>query len=68
MIIDYISQKIKILSLFAILLVLFIHSGFHEADTFALNAMITELFSGILGNVAVPLFYVISGYLFFWHT
>jgi surface polysaccharide O-acyltransferase-like enzyme len=63
----YLSEKIKILSAISILLVLYIHSGFHanEIEGMTLNHYIQEFISGMIGRCAVPLFYIISGYLFF---
>ena len=64
---QYISEKIKVLSFASILLVLYIHSGFHadEIENMIWAQNIQIYISGILGRCAVPLFYVISGYLFF---
>lgn len=64
---QYLSEKIKLLSAIAILLVLYIHSGFHpdEIQGMALNHNTQELISTMIGRCAVPLFYTISGYLFF---
>jgi len=64
----FVSDKIKVLSFFSILLVLYIHSGFH---TFELNGTIINVYvqtaiSGRIGRCAVPLFFMISGYLFFY--
>jgi surface polysaccharide O-acyltransferase-like enzyme len=64
---QYLSDKIKILSAIAILFVLYIHSGFH-ADEIAgmpLNDYVQGFISGMLGRCAVPMFFAISGYLFF---
>ena len=63
----FLSDKIKILSLFLIILVLYIHSGFHanEIDGMYWNNFIQEYISGKIGRLAVPLFFMISGYLFF---
>jgi surface polysaccharide O-acyltransferase-like enzyme len=63
----YLSDKIKILSAAAIMLVLYIHSDFHadEIVGMTLNSQIQTFISRMLGRCAVPLFYVISGYLFF---
>lgn len=65
----YLSQKIKILSFISIILVLYIHSGFHdypnEIQGMAFNFRLQEFISGMIGRCAVPLFYAISGYLFF---
>jgi surface polysaccharide O-acyltransferase-like enzyme len=64
---QYLSEKIKLLSTVAILLVLYIHSGFHndEIEGMALNHYTQEAISTLIGRCAVPLFYTISGYLFF---
>lgn len=67
--IQYLSQKIRILSFLSIILVLYIHSGFHdypnEIQGMTFNFKLQEAISGMLGRCAVPLFYAISGYLFF---
>ena len=72
MITDYISDKIKVLSLVAIVLVLYIHSGFHDYPHEILgmqfNHYLQDAVSGKLGRCAVPLFYMISGFLFFQHV
>ena len=66
---QYLSDKIKVLSLFSIILVLYIHSGFHdyphEIQGMAFNFTLQEFISGKIGRCAVPLFFAISGYLFF---
>lgn len=66
---QHLSQKIRILSLLSIILVLYIHSGFHdypnEIQGMTFNFKLQEAISGMLGRCAVPLFYAISGYLFF---
>ncbi len=64
---QYLSDKLKVLSLVSILLVLYIHSGFHdfEIGDMPANNAVQELISGMMGRCAVPLFYVISGWLFF---
>ena len=68
----YLSDKIKLLSLFSIILVLYIHSGFHNYSTEILgmkfNNMLQEIISEKIGRCAVPLFYMISGFLFFQNT
>ena len=65
----YLSDKLKVLSFFSIILVLYIHSGFHntpdEIQGMAFNHYLQTSISGMLGRCAVPLFYAISGYLFF---
>lgn len=64
---QYFSEKLKVLSLFSILFVVYIHSGFHsdEIEGMIWNYRFQGGISGMLGRCAVPLFYVISGYLFF---
>lgn len=69
MISSFISEKIKVLSLVAIILVLYIHSGFHDYPHEILgmefNHVLQDVISGKLGRCAVPLFFMISGFLFF---
>lgn len=66
---QYLSDKFKVLSLISIILVLYIHSGFHdypnEIQGMIFNANLQNFISGMIGRCAVPLFYAISGYLFF---
>ena len=64
---SYTSDKIRLLSLILIIFVLYIHSGFHtdEIEGMVMNDKVQEFISGMMGRCAVPLFYVISGYLFF---
>lgn len=64
---QYLSDKLRILSLISIIFVLYIHSGFHadEIKGMLMNDRVQEFISGMMGRCAVPLFYVISGYLFF---
>lgn len=64
---QFLSDKLRVLSLISILFVLYIHSGFHsnEIEGMLWNYRCQEFISGMLGRCAVPLFYVISGYLFF---
>lgn len=64
---QYLSDKLRVLSLVSIILVLYIHSGFHadEIEGMVVNDRVQEFVSGMIGRCAVPLFYVISGYLFF---
>lgn len=68
---SYLSNKIKVLSFLSIILVLYIHSGFHEYPHeiagMSFNIYMQELISGKIGRCAVPLFYAISGYLFFYN-
>lgn len=63
------SDKIKVISFFSIILVLYIHSGFHqlphEIEGMKFNYYLQESISGVVGRCAVPIFFAISGYLFF---
>lgn len=63
---NYNSRKIAILNMFAIMLVLLIHSYYVEAADFPVSNSI-QLITGTYGmaGVAVPLFFFISGLLFF---
>lgn len=63
---SYNSQKIKVLSFVAIMMVLCIHAVFTEAKDFPVATYVQEFcaFSG-LSFVANPLFYCISGFLFY---
>ncbi len=64
---QYLSDKLRVLSLISIIFVLYIHSGFHpnEIEGMVMNDRVQSFISGIMGQCAVPLFYIISGYLFF---
>lgn len=72
MIDQYISDKIKVMSFFCIIVVLYIHSDFHEtADEIAgmmANLCLQTVGSRFVGAMAVPLFFMISGCLFFVHA
>lgn len=65
------SDKIKVMSMICIILVLYIHTGFHDYPHEILgmpfNHYLQNAISGMLGRTAVPIFYMISGYLFFLH-
>ncbi|MFD1294226.1 acyltransferase family protein [Lutibacter holmesii] len=64
---QYLSDKIKLLSLILIVFVLYIHSGF-KVQGFYLNSFIQDLVSNKIGRLAVPVFFMISGYLYFLKT
>lgn len=60
----YLSKKFKILSAISILMVLYIHMYYTEGKSLP----ILQIIEGTMGQyclVAVPLFYLISGYFFF---
>lgn len=63
------SDKLRIVSFVSIIMVLYIHSGFHEIPDeiqgMKANIYLQEALSGMLGRTAVPMFFMISGMLFF---
>jgi surface polysaccharide O-acyltransferase-like enzyme len=62
----YNSTKLKVISFVLILLVLYIHSYYNEAIDTEYASRVQILFGGGgFANVAVPMFFVISGFLFF---
>lgn len=67
---NYLSDKIRLVSFLLIILVLYIHSGFHENEIEGMywNNLIQDFISGKMGRLAVPLFFMISGYLYFRNT
>lgn len=65
----YISDKIKVVSLACIILVLYIHAGVPRGDLnngMLIPIVVREIVTGLFGYNAVPLFYFISGFLFFY--
>jgi surface polysaccharide O-acyltransferase-like enzyme len=67
---EYLSRKIKILSFIAIILVVLLHAytvGDNDVIMcdISYNSFIQYLFSQGVTRIAVPLFFLISGYLFF---
>ncbi len=69
---QYLSDKIKVISFFSIILVLYIHSDFHDYPHEILgmtyNHYLQDFVSKMIGRCAVPIFFAISGFLFFLHT
>lgn len=63
---NYNSQKIAALNVIAIIAVLFIHSYYIEAEMYDIAGMF-QVFTGsyALGGLSVPVFFFISGLLFF---
>jgi surface polysaccharide O-acyltransferase-like enzyme len=63
----FLSNKIKVLSFFLILMVLYIHAGFNNSEIgkFSYLNFVQELISNKIFRLAVPLFFMLSGYLFF---
>ena len=65
----YLSEKLRLISFICIVLVLYIHSNFHYEDAgevgMMLNSYLQQVISGMIGGLAVPMFFAISGFLFF---
>ena len=62
----YLSDKIKVLSLIAITMVIYIHTYYTEGEGYPLYHSLQQFFGGIgICGIANPLFYFTSGYLFF---
>ena len=65
----YESDKLRLIAFFGIVFVLYIHSNFHYTDAevggMTLYHYLQEGISEMLGRLAVPIFFVISGFLFF---
>ena len=65
----YLSNKITALNIFLIILVVYIHSyNLKNTEQFGINKtiiFIENLFSNGLCRTAVPIFFIISGYLFY---
>lgn len=64
---QYLSDKLRVLSLVSIIFVLYIHSRFQPNEIMGMvyYDKIQLFTSEMIGRCAVPLFYLISGYLFF---
>lgn len=60
----YYSQKLTLLSFISIIMVVYIHSFYNEAVAYPISRWLQLFISG-LTSCAVPLFYIISGFLFF---
>lgn len=63
----FFSEKIKVVSFLSIIFVLYIHTEF-PADVLSdkpIAAMVQKITTGLLAPCAVPMFFAISGYLFF---
>lgn len=64
----FFSNKLRILSFIAIIGVLISHSYFTENNAWTVNAFIQNLVGCQLARFCIPLFFFISGYLFFRET
>ena len=59
------SDKLRVLSFFSIIMVVYIHSYYLEGESYKQNEFIQVLIGQGICRVAVPFFFTISGYLFF---
>lgn len=66
----YFSDKLRVVSFFSILLVFYLHAGFPDEviQTMTVPNVVRACIAGVFGPCAVPMFYAISGYLFFYGT
>lgn len=74
---DYLSNKLTKISFIATLMVLFLHSSNSlvaintDSGSFRIHKgfsqFVQDFISGGITNVAVPIFFLISGYLFFFN-
>ena len=65
----YLSYKLKVLSLIAIIFVVFIHANINIPDStnflYENSAFLQYFISQGITRTAVPMFFIISGYLYF---
>lgn len=65
----YLSNKLKVLSLISIILVVFIHANINIPDNtnflYENSAFLQYFISQGIARISVPLFFTISGYLYF---
>ena len=61
------SEKLKVVSFMAILAVFYLHATFPEEvnTTMRIPVLVRQCIADVFGHCAVPMFYAISGYLFF---
>ena len=64
----YLSDKIRVLSFLCILLVVWIHTYYTEGQGYTSSILLMNAWGCGVCTLAVPLFYSISGYLFFLGT
>ena len=61
----YLSNKLRVLSFISIILVVYIHTYYSEGKSMSSLMKLESFWGNGICRVAVPLFFVISGYLFF---
>lgn len=61
----YLSDKLKVLSFISIVFVVYIHTFYAEGQSFAHLTFVEDVVGNGIARMAVPLFYLISGYLLF---
>ena len=61
---DYLSEKIKILSLFLTILIVILHANMANLSTGGIS-FLQKVMTAEVTRIAVPLFFLISGFLFF---
>lgn len=64
----FLSNKIRYMSLFSILLVIYGHSHYLEGNEFEMNRFIQLFLGQGICRISIPLFLIISGYLFFYNV
>lgn len=64
----YLSDKIRVMSFMCIMLVVWIHTYYTEGQSYTSSVFLMNFWGCGVCTLAVPLFYTISGYLFFLGT
>ena len=64
----YLSDKIRVMSFMCIMLVVWIHTYYTEGQNYTSSVFLMNFWGCGVCTLAVPLFYTISGYLFFLGT
>ena len=64
----FFSEKLKVISFLSIIIVFYLHAGYPDevVATMKIPVVVRSCIAGIFGPCAVPMFYAISGYLFFY--
>lgn len=66
----FFSEKLRIVSFLSIIIVFYMHTGFPDSvkENMMLPVLLRGCIVGVLGRCAVPMFFAISGYLFFYNV